>query len=83
MGKWGDVASGSSSADVFSNNTTTQNVEVHLDSLIRVDGNVDANVMDRLEDLAKSLTKNKDFQQNVINFVTKNYVKESRKQGFR
>jgi hypothetical protein len=83
MGKWGDTTGGSNSNDVLSNNTANQNIDMHFDSLIRVDGNVDADVADRLEDLVKGLTKNKEFQQNVINFVTKDFVRESRKQGFR
>ena len=83
MGKWGDTAGSNNSNDVLSNNTANQSIDMHFDSLIRVDGNVDADVADRLEDLVKGLTKNKEFQQNVINFVTKDFVRESRKQGFR
>lgn len=82
MGKWGENA-GNKNSEVFSNNTTTQSINLSFDSLFHIDGNVDSDVVDRLEDLGKSLTKNKEFQQNVINFVTRNYVKESRKQGFR
>ena len=82
MGKWGETSGGTKS-EMFSNNTSNQSINLSFDSLFHIDGNVDANVVDRLEDLGKSLTKNKEFQQNVINFVTRNYVKESRKQGFR
>lgn len=82
MGKWGETSGGTKS-EMFSNNTSNQSINLSFDSLFHIDGNVDSNVVDRLEDLGKSLTKNKEFQQNVINFVTRNYVKESRKQGFR
>lgn len=82
MGKWGENA-GNKNSEMFSNNTTTQSINLSFDSLFHIEGNVDSDVVDRLEDLGKSLTKNKEFQQNVINFVTRNYVKESRKQGFR
>lgn len=82
MGKWGETSGGTKS-EMFSNNTSNQSINLSFDSLFHIDGNVDSNVVDRLEDIGKSLTKNKEFQQNVINFVTRNYVKESRKQGFR
>lgn len=83
MGKWENTSGRSSNSDMFSNNTTNQSVEMHFDSLITVQGNVDADVVSRLEDLSKSLTSNKDFQKNVIKFVTKDFVKESRKLGLR
>lgn len=82
MGKWGETAGGSDATDVYSN-TNNQAVTLNIGSMFQIEGNVDSGVVDRLEDIAKQLTSNKDFQKNVINFVTKNYVKESRKQGFR
>lgn len=83
MGKWGESIGGKNNSDILSNNTTNQSIDMHFDSLITVQGNVDADVVSRLEDLSKNLTSNKDFQKNVIKFVTKDFVKESRKLGLR
>ena len=69
--------------DVKSVYEQAQPTNVQIGSLFTIQGNVDSGVMDRLEDLGKALTSNKNFQQNVVNLVTKEYVRESRKLGMR
>ena len=82
VGKWGESGGGSvSNSDVTSN--MSQTVEMHFDSLFHIEGNVDESVMPRLENLGRSLVNDKDFQKNVIKFVTKDFVRESKKQGIR
>ena len=56
---------------------------IQVGSMFTIEGNVDAGVMDRLEDLGRALTQNRNFQQNVVNLVTKEYVRESRKLGIK
>ena len=53
----------------------------HYDSLITVNGNVDSNVMDRLEDLGKQLLNNRNFKNGTINLVTKEFQREWGKAG--
>lgn len=76
MGKMGDVPS---NANVT--NQVEQKVEMHFDSLFTIQGDVNADVMDRLEEFGKALTSDRNFQQNVVKFVTKDFVRESKKQG--
>lgn len=76
LGKMGDMPS-----NATVNNQVEQQVEMHFDSLFNIQGNVDADVMDRLEEFGKALTSNRNFQQNVVKFVTKDFVRESKKQG--
>jgi len=78
VGKWGESGGGSvSNSDVTSN--MSQTVEMHFDSLFHIEGNVDESVMPRLENLGRSLVNDRDFQKNVIKFVTKDFVRESKK----
>ena len=82
VGKWGQSGGGSiSNSDVSSN--ASQTIEMHFDSLFHIEGNVDESVMPRLENLGKTLVNDRDFQKNVIKFVTKDFVRESKKQGIR
>lgn len=76
LGKMGDMPN-----NATVNNSVDQNVELHFDSLFNIQGDVTSDVMDRLEDLGKALTSNRNFQQNVVKFVTKDFVRESKKQG--
>ena len=82
IGKWSAEGGGSvtNNADYTA---APQTVEMHFDSLFNIEGNVDESVMPRLENLGKSLVNDKDFQKNVIKFVTKDFVRESKKQGIR
>lgn len=82
MGKWS--ADGGSTTNTDANySSAAQTIEMHFDSLFHIEGNVDEAVMPRLESLGKSLVNDKDFQKNVIKFVTKDFVRESKKQGIR
>lgn len=76
LGKMGDMPS---NANVT--NQVDQQIEMHFDSLFTIQGNVNADVMDRLEEFGKALTSDRNFQQNVVKFVTKDFVRESKKQG--
>ena len=69
--------------DVKSVYEQAQPNNIQIGSLFTIQGNVDSGVMDRLEDLGKALTSNRNFQQNVVNLVTKEYVRESRKLGMK
>lgn len=82
VGKWSAEGGGSvtNNADYTA---APQTVEMHFDSLFHIEGNVDESVMPRLENLGKSLVNDRDFQKNVIKFVTKDFVRESKKQGIR
>ena len=82
VGKW-SAEGGSSVTNNADYTAAPQTVEMHFDSLFHIDGNVDESVMPRLENLGKSLVNDKDFQKNVIKFVTKDFVRESKKQGIR
>ena len=77
LGKMGNMQVG----DAEVNNNVNQSIEMHFDSLFTIEGDVTPDVMDRLEEFGKALTSNKKFQQNVVQFVTKDFVRESRKQG--
>ena len=68
-------------ASVNTINNTGNNF--YYDSLIHIDGNVDADVMDRLEDFGKALINNRNFQKNLTNVVTKEFVREGRKLGYK
>lgn len=82
MGKWS--ADGGSTTNTDANySSAAQTIEMHFDSLFHIEGNVDESVMPRLESLGKSLVNDRDFQKNVIKFVTKDFVRESKKQGIR
>ena len=83
VGKWDATGSGSSSITNDDSYLGGQTVEMHSDSLFHIEGNVDESVMPRLENLGKSLVNDRDFQKNVIKFVTKDFVRESKKQGIR
>ena len=48
--------------DINTNSNVNKNVDIHYDSLIKIDGNVDSDVMDRLEDVANALIRNKSFK---------------------
>lgn len=76
LGKMGDVPSNATVT-----NQVDQKVEMHFDSLFTIQGDVNADVMDRLEEFGKALTSDRNFQQNVVKFVTKDFVRESKKQG--
>lgn len=82
VGKW-SAEGGSSVTNNADYTAASQTVEMHFDSLFHIEGNVDESVMPRLENLGKSLVNDKDFQKNVIKFVTKDFVRESKKQGIR
>jgi len=64
-------------------NQSSQSVTLNVESIFHIDGNVDADVMDRLEELGKALTGNRNFQKNITNIVTKEYVREGRKLGYK
>lgn len=53
----------------------------HYDSLITINGNVDENVMDRLEDLAKQLLNNRNFKNGTVQMISKEFGRELRKIG--
>lgn len=64
-------------------NQTSQAITLNVESIFHIDGNVDADVMDRLEELGKALSENRNFQKNITNIVTKDFVREGRKFGYK
>lgn len=60
---------------------TNQNVTIHYDSLIRVDGNMDQTVVPQIEEIAKGLISNNAFKKNIYNYTTREMGKDMRKAG--
>ena len=60
---------------------TNQNVTIHYDSLIRVDGNMDSTVVPQIEEIAKGLISNASFKKNIYNYTAKEMGKDMRKAG--
>ena len=61
------------------NNSATSNVSI--DSLITVNGNVDESVVDRIQQVATDLAKNRKFLNNIVNYVSAEQAKDLRKSG--
>ena len=59
-----------------------QNMDVHFDSLIRIDGNVDEKVMPQIEEIAKGLINNTSFKRNIYTFTSKELAKDMKKAGY-
>lgn len=60
---------------------TSQNVTIHYDSLIKVDGNMDQSVVPQIEEIAKGLISNASFKRNIYTYTTKEMSKDMRKAG--
>lgn len=60
---------------------TSQNVTIHYDSLIKVDGNMDSSVVPQIEEIAKGLISNASFKKNIYTYTTKEMSKDMRKAG--
>ena len=85
--KWGEY----DPAKLFSGNGSSVNAAVvqpvsmgvtnHYDALIKVEGNVDADVMSRMEDLGKMLLNDRNFKAGTVNLITKEFTREYRKTG--
>jgi hypothetical protein len=86
--KWGQINPNEWAANIAKSlgsvsNSQSQSTNVYYDSVIHVDGSVDVDVMDRLEELGKGLLNNKSFTQGTVNIITKEYKREARKTGMR
>lgn len=85
--KWGTIDPNKFFADALKSMGTQNNVSNQIvnnyDALIRVEGNVDANVMDRLEDLGQRLLSDRAFREGLTKTVTKGYTREARKAGYK
>lgn len=86
--KWGQINPNEWAANIAKSlgsvsNNQNQSTNVYYDSVIHVDGSVDVDVMDRLEELGKGLLSNKSFTQGTVNIITKEYKREARKTGMR
>ena len=57
-------------------------MDVHFDSLIRIDGNVDEKVMPQIEEIAKGLINNTSFKRNIYTFTSKELAKDMKKAGY-
>lgn len=57
-------------------------INVHYDSLIRVDGNVDKNCVGDIKDIANQLLKNRDFMYKTYYNTQKEMAKDLRKAGW-
>lgn len=60
---------------------TSQNVTIHYDSLIKVDGNMDQSVVPQIEEIAKGLINNNSFKKNIYTYTAKEMSKDMRKAG--
>lgn len=54
-------------------------VNYYYDSIIHVDGNVDADMMDRITALGLAIIKDRKFQNKMIDTVTKEYARDFKK----
>lgn len=86
--KWGAIDPNKFFADALrsmsaSSNVSTNTVVNNYDALIKVEGDVNADVMDRLENLAQQLLNNRTFQNGTTNIVTKNLTREMGKMGYK
>ena len=64
-----------------SGGNTTQNI--HFDSLITINGNADQQTVNDIKEIAQALVSNRNFQQNVTKFVTRDFTREGKKLGYR
>jgi len=51
-------------------NTTNASPVIYYDSIIHVDGNVDADMLDKLSEIANGLLKDRDFMQKQFDYNT-------------
>lgn len=58
-------------------------INVHYDSVIHVDGNVDKNIVTDIKEVGKNLLKDRSFMQGTYNFTTKEIVKDARTHGIK
>lgn len=81
--KWADMTPDFLKNKLEDISTANMSVGVtnHYDSLITINGNVDENVMDRLEDLAKQLLNNRNFKNGTVQMISKEFGREMRKMG--
>lgn len=55
--------------------------DIHFDSLIRVDGNVDETVLPAIKDIATGLMQDSTFKRNIYTFTSKELAKDMKKAG--
>lgn len=58
------------------------NQQIHIDSLIRIDGNADQQTVADIQQIANALINSRDFKKNLGNYVTKEMTREARKSGY-
>ena len=63
------------------NNSGTTNNNVTISSLITVNGNVDDATVDKIQQVASDLAKNRKFLNNIVNYVNTEQAKDLRKSG--
>ena len=61
----------------------TNNSEIHIDSLITINGNADQNTVDQIRQIAQQLISDKRFQENVTQFVSQRQARDARMSGMR
>lgn len=61
----------------------TNNSTIHIDSLITINGNADQSTVDQLKEIANNLMQNRQFKDNIYNYVTKEQTKDARMAGKR
>lgn len=82
--KWAQIDPFKELKEGFKNSSqitnTSNNAPVfYYDSIIHIDGNVDADMMDRVEQLGKALLSSGNFQKGVVQKVTQEYKREFNK----
>lgn len=65
------------------NKTENNNQQIHIDSLITINGNADQQTVADIKQIARELTNSRDFQKNMTNMVTKEMTREAVKAGYR
>ena len=64
-------------------NTNVNNNNLHVDSLITINGNANADTVNEIKQIAQQLVTNKQFQENVTQFVSKRQASDGRMAGKR
>ena len=82
--KWAQIDPFKELKEGFTNASSITNTNngapiFYYDSIIHIDGNVDADMMDRVEQLGKALLSSGNFQRGVVQQVTKEYKREFNK----
>ena len=67
----------------YAGNTTMNSSNIQIDSLITINGNATQDTVNQIRDIAESLIKNRQFQENVTKIVSQRQAADGRMAGKR